>query len=118
MSLNSIPRLAVAYLGFELNRPRSRLLVPISAALLAGLEGALAGTALGSLAGALIGWGVPKDRCSNTETGQGGRVFIVVPSNPEIVARPTACSRRKALTTSKSTSRRILNPALPLKGGF
>jgi hypothetical protein len=35
---------------------------PLAVSLLAGLEGAIAGTALGTLAGALVGWGVPTDR--------------------------------------------------------
>src|SRR5271157_6667552 len=57
-------------------------------ALLAGIEGALAGTALGSLAGALVGWGVPKDRALEYEKQiKGGKFLVIVRSNPEVVAR-------------------------------
>jgi uncharacterized membrane protein len=61
---------------------------PIAAALLAGLEGVVAGTALGSLAGALVGWGVPKDRAIKYETQvKGGKFLVLVRSGPEVVAR-------------------------------
>ena len=57
-------------------------------AVLAGLEGAIAGTALGSLAGALIGWGVPKDRALKYETHlQGGKFIVVVRGVPAVIAR-------------------------------
>jgi hypothetical protein len=61
---------------------------PIAASLLAGIEGAMAGTALGSLAGALVGWGVPKDRALKYETlVKGGKFLVLVRSVPEVVAR-------------------------------
>ena len=61
---------------------------PLSAAVLAGIEGALAGTALGSLAGALVGWGVPKEKALKYETHvKGGKFLVVVRGEPEVVAR-------------------------------
>jgi hypothetical protein len=74
----------------ERNLPGLGLVVvagPIMAALVAGIEGALAGTALGSLAGALVGWGVPKDRAIKYEEHvKGGKFLVVVRSIPKIVA--------------------------------
>jgi hypothetical protein len=59
---------------------------PIATALLAAIEGGMAGTALGCLAGALIGWGVPKDRALKYETHlKGGKFLVVVRSNPQVV---------------------------------
>ena len=61
---------------------------PIAAVLLAGIEGALAGTALGSLAVALVGWDVPKDRALKYEKQvKGGKFLVFVRSIPEVVAR-------------------------------
>ncbi len=61
---------------------------PIAAALLAGIEGAVAGTALGSLAGALVAWGFPKDRALEYEKHvKGGKFLVIVRSMPEVVAR-------------------------------
>jgi hypothetical protein len=61
---------------------------PLAAALLAGMEGAVAGTALGSLAGAIVGWEVPKDRALEYEKQvKGGKFLVFVRSNPEVVAR-------------------------------
>ena len=61
---------------------------PLTAALLAGLEGALAGTALGSLAGALVALGVPNDRALHYETQvKGGKFLVVVRGVPEVAAR-------------------------------
>jgi uncharacterized membrane protein len=61
---------------------------PLSAAVLAGIEGALAGTALGSLGGALVGWGVPKEKALKYETHvKGGSFLVVVRGEPEVVAR-------------------------------
>ena len=55
---------------------------------MAGIEGALAGTALGSLAGALVGWDVPKDRALKYETQiKGGKFLVLVRSVPDVVAR-------------------------------
>jgi outer membrane lipoprotein SlyB len=61
---------------------------PLAAALMAGAEGAIAGTALGSLAGALIGWGVPGERALAYETHiREGKFLVVVRGVPEAVAR-------------------------------
>ncbi len=61
---------------------------PLTAVLLAGLEGAVAGTALGSLAGALVGLGVPNDRALEYETQvKGGKFLVVVRGAPEVAAR-------------------------------
>ena len=61
---------------------------PLVAALLAGLEGAIAGTAVGSLA-VLVGWGIPKDRALKYETHmKGGKFIVVVRGVPEVVAVP------------------------------
>ncbi len=61
---------------------------PIAAVLMAGIEGALAGTALGSLAGALVGWEVPKDGAIKYEKQvTGGKFLVIVRSVPEVVAR-------------------------------
>ena len=61
---------------------------PIAAVLMAGIEGALAGTGLGSLAGALVGWYVPKDRAIKYEKQvKGGKFLVFVRSVPEVVAR-------------------------------
>ncbi len=61
---------------------------PLSAAVLAGIEGALAGTALGSVGGALVGWGVPKEKALKYETHvMGGKFLVVVRSDPAVVAR-------------------------------
>ena len=61
---------------------------PISAALLAAVEGGVGGIAVGSLAGALIGWGIPKDRALKYEKHvKGGKILVAVRSNPEVIAR-------------------------------
>ena len=61
---------------------------PLSAAVLAGIEGALAGTALGSLGGALVGWGVPREKALKYETHvKGGKFLVVVRGEPEVIAR-------------------------------
>jgi hypothetical protein len=61
---------------------------PIAAALMAGIEGAIAGLGLGSLAGALVGWDIPKDRALKYETQiKGGQFLVFVRSVPRIVAR-------------------------------
>jgi hypothetical protein len=60
---------------------------PIAAALLAGMEGAVAGLGLGSLAGALVGWDVPQDRAIQYETEiKGGKFLVFVRSVPAVVA--------------------------------
>jgi hypothetical protein len=64
---------------------------PLSAAFVAGFEGALAGTALGGLAGALVGWRIPKDRALKYETHvKGGKFLVVARGAPEAVARARA----------------------------
>lgn len=61
---------------------------PLAAALLAGVEGAIAGTAPGSLAVVLVGWGIPKERALKYETQiEGGKFIVVVRGVPEVVAR-------------------------------
>jgi uncharacterized membrane protein len=61
---------------------------PLTAAVLAGIEGALAGTALGGLGGALVGWGVPRDKAIKFETQvKGGKFLVVVRGEPEVIAR-------------------------------
>lgn len=61
---------------------------PLAVSLLAGLEGAIAGTALGSLAGALVGWGIPRERALKYETQvKGGKFLVVVRGTPECIAR-------------------------------
>jgi hypothetical protein len=61
---------------------------PLATAFLAGIEGALAGTALGSLAGALIGWGVPKDRALKYETHlKGGKFLVIARAEAQAIGR-------------------------------
>jgi hypothetical protein len=61
---------------------------PLTAAVLAGLEGAIAGTALGGLTGALVGWGVPKDRALSYETHiKGGKFLVLVRGVSEVTER-------------------------------
>ena len=61
---------------------------PIAAALLAGIEGAVAGLGLGSVAGALVGWDIPKDRALKYEEQvKGGKFLVLVRSNSGVVAR-------------------------------
>lgn len=61
---------------------------PLATAFLAGIEGALAGTALGSLAGALIGWGIPKERALKYETHvKGGKFLVIARGEPQAICR-------------------------------
>ena len=61
---------------------------PLATAILAGIEGALAGTALGSLAGALIGWGIPRERALKYETHvKGGKFLVIARGEPQAIAR-------------------------------
>jgi hypothetical protein len=61
---------------------------PLASAFLAGIEGALAGTALGSLGGALIGWGIPKDRALKYETHvKGGKFLLIARGEPQAITR-------------------------------
>jgi hypothetical protein len=61
---------------------------PLSAALMAGIEGAIAGTALGGVAGALVGWGVPKEKALKYETHvKGGKFLVIIRGEPEVIAR-------------------------------
>ncbi len=67
---------------------------PLVAAVLAGVEGAIAGTALGGLAGALVGWGVPKDRALKYETHvKGGKFIVIVRGVPEVIDRARSLLR-------------------------
>lgn len=71
---------------------------PVAAAVVAGLEGALAGMALGSVGGALVGWGVPKERAIKYERHvKGGEFLLIARGHPEAVARA------HALLTSETT---------------
>jgi hypothetical protein len=61
---------------------------PLATPILAGFEGALAGTALGSLAGALIGWGIPKERALKYETHvKGGKFLVIARGEPQAICR-------------------------------
>jgi hypothetical protein len=61
---------------------------PLATAFLAGIEGALAGTALGSLAGALIGWGIPRERALKYETHvKGGKFLVIARGEPQAICR-------------------------------
>jgi hypothetical protein len=61
---------------------------PLTAAFVAGMEGAIAGTALGSLAGALVGWGVPRERALKFEKQvKGGKFLVIVRGSEEVIGR-------------------------------
>lgn len=61
---------------------------PLAAALLSGIEGALAGTTSGGILGALVGWGVPKQHILKYEDWvMGGRYLVIAHGNAEEVAR-------------------------------
>ena len=80
---------------------------PIAAALLAGIEGALAGTGLGSLAGARRLGCPERPGDSNTRSRSRGASFSSSSGpSPRSSPAPGACSSPKGRTTSISTSRR------------
>ena len=67
---------------------------PLAAAVLAGIEGALAGVAVGALSGALIGWGVPREHAIKYESEvTGGKYLVLTRGNAEEVARAGRRSR-------------------------
>jgi hypothetical protein len=61
---------------------------PLSAALLGGIEGALAGVTGGGLLGALFGWGVSRQHILKYEERiKGGKYLVIVHGSPEQVER-------------------------------
>jgi uncharacterized membrane protein len=80
---------------------------PLTAAVVAGIEGALCGTALGSLAGALVGWGIPREKALKYEKHvKGGKFLVVVRGEPPVVTRA-----RKLLGEHKPEQVDVFNPA-------
>ncbi len=80
---------------------------PLAVALLAGVEGAIAGTALGGLAGAPIGWGVFGERDPAYQT----HIQRARPSSSSAASRRPALRARRLLSDHLHDDMEVYEPA-------
>ena len=81
---------------------------PIAAALLAGIEGAVAGATLVGRRGCSVGWDVPKDRALKYETEvTGGKFLVLVRPSRRLSPAPGTCSTLGRTTSIFSSRRRL-----------